>query len=113
MYTKSCGLDIVFISWGHDDYIYLVSSEGESNYITITRSVHHPIPFYALCKSEEYKHLMKNEDRENMKWLKVFNKCDLYSKRKIRSKHTTTYGHTVAGLLTNKNVKSERQDVNP
>ncbi|EFH66318.1 hypothetical protein ARALYDRAFT_888833 [Arabidopsis lyrata subsp. lyrata] len=43
----------------------------------------------ALCKSEEYKHLMKNEDRENMKWLKVFNKCDLYSKRKIRSKHVS------------------------
>lgn len=38
----------------------------------------------ALHKSEAYKHLMNNEDRENMKWLKVFNKYDLYSKSKVR-----------------------------
>lgn len=38
----------------------------------------------ALHKSEAYKHLMNEEDRENMKWLKVFNKYDLYSKSKVR-----------------------------
>lgn len=27
---------------------------------------------------------MNDEDRENMKWLKVFNKYDLYSKSKVR-----------------------------
>ncbi|CAH8252312.1 unnamed protein product [Arabidopsis lyrata] len=30
MYTKSCGLDIVFISWGHDDYIYLILKESQT-----------------------------------------------------------------------------------
>ena len=29
---------------------------------------------------------MNDEDRENMKWLKVFNKFDLYSKSKVRIK---------------------------
>ncbi|CAF2153294.1 unnamed protein product [Brassica napus] len=42
------------------------------------------VGFAALHKSEAYKHLMNNEDRENMKWLKVFNKYDLYGKSKVR-----------------------------
>ncbi|KAH0863973.1 hypothetical protein HID58_081184 [Brassica napus] len=40
--------------------------------------------FYTLHKSEAYEHLVNDEDRENMKWLKVFNIYDLYSKSKVR-----------------------------
>ncbi|KAK6125151.1 hypothetical protein DH2020_041117 [Rehmannia glutinosa] len=57
VYEKGCGLDNVFMSWGHDDYMYL---------------------------SGAYKHLMNEEDEENLKWLKIFNKYDLYSKSKVR-----------------------------
>ncbi|KAG4199190.1 hypothetical protein ERO13_A05G132700v2 [Gossypium hirsutum] len=40
--------------------------------------------FYALHKSGAYRHLMNEEDTENMKWLQIFNKYDLYSKSKVR-----------------------------
>nr|XP_025644040.1 inositol oxygenase 2 isoform X2 [Arachis hypogaea] len=39
--------------------------------------------FYALHKEGAYAHLMNDEDRENLKWLHVFNKYDLYSKSKV------------------------------
>ena len=29
-------------------------------------------------------YLMNEEDRENLKWLQIFNKYDLYSKSKVR-----------------------------
>ncbi|CAI9766109.1 unnamed protein product [Fraxinus pennsylvanica] len=35
-------------------------------------------------ESGAYKHLMNKEDMENLEWLKIFNKYDLYSKSKIR-----------------------------
>ncbi|KAL6221046.1 hypothetical protein ACLB2K_008798 [Fragaria x ananassa] len=40
--------------------------------------------FYPLHKSGAYKHLMNEEDKENLKWLNIFNKYDLYSKSKVR-----------------------------
>ncbi|KAL3625124.1 hypothetical protein CASFOL_030578 [Castilleja foliolosa] len=40
--------------------------------------------FYALHRSGAYKHLMNEEDEENLKWLQIFNKYDLYSKSKVR-----------------------------
>ncbi|XP_075075024.1 putative inositol oxygenase isoform X2 [Nicotiana tabacum] len=39
--------------------------------------------FYALHRSGAYKHLMNEEDKENLKWLHIFNKYDLYSKSKV------------------------------
>ncbi|XP_022777209.1 inositol oxygenase 1-like isoform X3 [Durio zibethinus] len=40
--------------------------------------------FYALHRLGAYKHLMNEEDVENLKWLEIFNKYDLYSKSKVR-----------------------------
>ncbi|PQP95371.1 inositol oxygenase 1-like isoform X2 [Prunus yedoensis var. nudiflora] len=40
--------------------------------------------FYALHRAGAYTHLMNAEDIENLKWLKIFNKYDLYSKSKVR-----------------------------
>ncbi|XP_024008486.1 inositol oxygenase 1 isoform X2 [Eutrema salsugineum] len=84
IYTEGCGLDNVFMSWGHDDYMYLVAKENETTLPSASLFIIRYHSFYALHKSEAYKHLMNNEDRENMKWLKVFNKYDLYSKSKFR-----------------------------
>nr|CAB3503385.1 unnamed protein product [Digitaria exilis] len=57
VYSEGCGLDKVLMSWGHDDYMYLHGA---------------------------YMHLMNDEDKENLKWLHVFNKYDLYSKSNVR-----------------------------
>ncbi|URE14324.1 F-box protein [Musa troglodytarum] len=40
--------------------------------------------FYPLHKHGAYQYLMNEEDKENLKWLHVFNKYDLYSKSKVR-----------------------------
>ncbi|VVA99624.1 unnamed protein product [Arabis nemorensis] len=84
IYTEGCGLDNVFMSWGHDDYMYLVAKENQTTLPSAGLFIIRYHSFYALHKSEAYKHLMNDEDKENMKWLKVFNKYDLYSKSKVR-----------------------------
>ncbi|KFK43697.1 hypothetical protein AALP_AA1G161300 [Arabis alpina] len=84
MYTEGCGLDNVLMSWGHDDYMYLVAKENQTTLPSAGLFIIRYHSFYALHKSEAYKHLMNDEDKENMEWLKVFNKYDLYSKSKVR-----------------------------
>ncbi|KAL2229046.1 UNVERIFIED_CONTAM: Inositol oxygenase 1 [Sesamum indicum] len=39
---------------------------------------------HAMHKAGAYTHLMNEEDRKNLEWLKIFNKYDLYSKSKVR-----------------------------
>ncbi|KAK8706989.1 hypothetical protein V6N13_058058 [Hibiscus sabdariffa] len=40
-------------------------------------------PELALHKEEAYMQFLNDEDKENMKWLRIFNKYDLYSKSKV------------------------------
>ncbi|KAG2256917.1 hypothetical protein Bca52824_076211 [Brassica carinata] len=86
IYTEGCGLarDNVFMSWGRDDYMYLVAKEKQTTLPSAGLFIIRYHSFYALHKSEAYEHLVNDEDRENMKWLKVFNMYDLYSKSKVR-----------------------------
>lgn len=141
IYSKGCGLDNVMMSWGHDDYMYLVifctlsvkwlicncyfakfvwhklecqviinwsknmqvakenkttlpsaglfiiryhSFYGEKSYyyghpmlnllnwIVLTNLTNIPIYIAALHKAGAYKHLMNEEDNENLKWLNIF-----------------------------------------
>ncbi|KAL6585103.1 Inositol oxygenase 1 [Orobanche minor] len=84
VYEKRCGLDNVFMSWGHDDYMYMVAKENRSTLPSSGLFIIRYHSFYALHRSGAYKHLMNEEDEENLKWLKIFNKYDLYTKSKIR-----------------------------
>ncbi|KAL3618010.1 hypothetical protein CASFOL_038331 [Castilleja foliolosa] len=84
VYEKGCGLNNVFMSWGHDDYMYLVAKENKSTLPSAGLFVIRYHSFYALHRSGAYKHLMNEEDEENLKWLQIFNKYDLYSKSKVR-----------------------------
>ncbi|XP_006353509.1 inositol oxygenase 4-like [Solanum tuberosum] len=84
VYEEGCGLDKVVMSWGHDDYMYLVSKENETTLPSAALFVIRYHSFYALHRSGAYTHLMNEEDKENMKWLNIFNKYDLYSKSKVR-----------------------------
>ncbi|KAA8523206.1 hypothetical protein F0562_009629 [Nyssa sinensis] len=83
IYSEGCGLDNVMISWGHDDYMYLVAKENGTTLPSAGLFIIRYHSFYALHRSEAYKHLMNEEDVENLKWLKIFNKYDLYSKSKV------------------------------
>ncbi|KAI7748106.1 hypothetical protein M8C21_007836 [Ambrosia artemisiifolia] len=84
IYSEGCGLENVVISWGHDDYMYLVAKENGSTLPEAGLFIIRYHSFYPLHRSGAYKHLMNEEDAENLKWLQIFNKYDLYSKSKSR-----------------------------
>nr|GMD60584.1 Inositol oxygenase 1 [Ipomoea batatas] len=84
VYEEGCGLDKVLMSWGHDDYMYLVAKQNGTTLPSAALFIIRYHSFYALHREGAYTHLMNEEDKENMKWLKIFNKYDLYSKSKVR-----------------------------
>ncbi|PIN01212.1 Aldehyde reductase [Handroanthus impetiginosus] len=84
VYQEGCGLDNVVMSWGHDDYMYLVAKENGTTLPSAALFIIRYHSFYPLHRAGAYTHLMNEEDKENLNWLKIFNKYDLYSKSKVR-----------------------------
>ncbi|GER51394.1 inositol oxygenase [Striga asiatica] len=84
IYQEGCGLEDVFMSWGHDDYMYLVAKENGTTLPSAALFIVRYHSFYPLHKAGAYTHLMNEEDKENLKWLHIFNQYDLYSKSKVR-----------------------------
>ncbi|PHN04030.1 inositol oxygenase family protein [Flavilitoribacter nigricans] len=81
IYDEHCGLDNVLMSWGHDEYIYHVMKDylpEEGLYMLRYHS------FYAQHREGAYDHLMNEHDHELFKWVKIFNKYDLYTKSPVR-----------------------------
>jgi inositol oxygenase len=80
IYQPNCGLDNVVMSWGHDEYMYQVcvgngcTLPEEGLYIIRFHS------FYSHHQSGAYNHLLNEKDQRMLKWLKEFQRCDLYSK---------------------------------
>jgi inositol oxygenase len=77
IYEKGCGLRNVQMSWGHDEYVYQMLKDylpEEGLYMLRFHS------FYAWHREGEYDYLMDDHDREMLKWVKLFNPYDLYSK---------------------------------
>lgn len=77
IYTPHCGLENVYMSWGHDEYLYSVVKNylpDEASYIIRYHS------FYAAHKENEYDYLMNDYDKSMIHWLKLFSNYDLYSK---------------------------------
>lgn len=76
-YTPNCGLRNVNMSWGHDEYVYQMMKDylPESGLYMLR---YHS--FYAWHREGAYEHLLDDHDREMLKWVKLFNPYDLYSK---------------------------------
>ena len=77
IYDEGCGLDNVLMSWGHDEYLYQVVREYipiEAQYMIRFHS------FYAAHREREYEYLMDDQDREMFRWVRKFNRYDLYTK---------------------------------
>ncbi|KAI8638906.1 inositol oxygenase, partial [Parasitella parasitica] len=77
IYSPHCGLDNVHLSYGHDEYLYHVVKDylpAEAAYIIRYHS------FYSCHTGGEYSWLLNEHDVEMMKWVKIFNQYDLYSK---------------------------------
>jgi inositol oxygenase len=77
IYEAGCGLDRVHMSWGHDEYLYhVVKNHLPDEGLAMIR--YHS--FYAAHREGEYTHLMNDDDRRRMEWVRAFNPYDLYSK---------------------------------
>lgn len=77
IYSRHCGLEQVHMSWGHDEYLSHVTKPYlpvEAQYMIRYHS------FYAGHREGEYRHLMNARDEEMFKWVRAFNRFDLYSK---------------------------------
>jgi inositol oxygenase len=77
IYEPNCGLRNVDMSWGHDEYIYQILKDylpEEGLYMLRYHS------FYSWHRENAYEHLLDDHDRTMLKWVKLFNPYDLYSK---------------------------------
>ena len=77
VYKEGCGLRNVDMSWGHDEYVYQMMKNylpEEGLYMLRYHS------FYAWHREAEYGNLLDDHDKEMLKWVKLFNPYDLYSK---------------------------------
>ncbi len=77
VYKPNCGLRNVTMSWGHDEYVYNIAKDSlpeEGLYMLRYHS------FYPWHKEGAYDYLLDEHDRNMLKWVKLFNPYDLYSK---------------------------------
>mmetsp|Transcript_15019 Transcript_15019/g.13482 ORF Transcript_15019/g.13482 Transcript_15019/m.13482 type:complete len:321 (-) Transcript_15019:83-1045(-) len=80
VYSEKIGLENIYLSWSHDEYLYNIA-KNQSN-----------LPFEALCMLRyhsfypwhtggDYMYLCNDKDiKVALKWTKIFNTFDLYSK---------------------------------
>ncbi|KAJ0089644.1 hypothetical protein Patl1_13399 [Pistacia atlantica] len=87
IYTENCGLENVTMSWGHDEYMYLVAKGNKTTLPPAALFIIRFHSFYAMHRSGAYSFLMNDEDKEMLNWLHVFNK----SKIKINQEEVKSY----------------------
>ncbi len=80
IYDAGCGVENVYLSWGHDEYLYLVTK----NYLpqeALWMIRYHSC--YSIHREGAYRHLMNEQDEEMLRWVSAFNPYDLYSKCEV------------------------------
>lgn len=80
IYEPHCGLDKLMFAWGHDEYMYRMLV---ANQCTIPREGLDMIRYhsaYPMHDKGAYKHLLRPEDEERLRWVQLFNRFDLYTK---------------------------------
>jgi inositol oxygenase len=81
IYQEHCGLDQLYLSWGHDEYLYhVVKDYLPAPALSMIR--YHSC--YPVHRHGAYQHLMNHQDHEMVKWVNEFNRFDLYTKRNER-----------------------------
>ena len=82
IYQYGCGLDNLYISYGHDEYLYNILKYNKNKhlirdkYLDIIR--YHS--FYPWHTENDYYYFMNEKDKTTLKNIKIFNEFDLYSK---------------------------------
>lgn len=80
VYEPNCGLRNVTMSWGHDEYVYHMLKDYLPEPGLYMLRYH---SFYAWHREGGYSYLLDDHDRELLKWVKLFNRYDLYSKSPV------------------------------
>lgn len=81
VYSPGCGLDALTLSWGHDEYMYLVARDYLPEPALAMIRYH---SFYPGHSTPAYAHLMNARDEETLDWVRRFNQYDLYTKHDER-----------------------------
>ncbi|XP_047470205.1 inositol oxygenase-like [Penaeus chinensis] len=81
IYEPNCGLDKVYMSWGHDEYLYHVLKHNKSTLPEEGLYMIRYHSFYPWHTGGDYMHLCDNRDMEMLPWIREFNKFDLYTKK--------------------------------
>ncbi|PVG01334.1 DUF706-domain-containing protein, partial [Serendipita vermifera] len=79
IYEEGCGMENIMISWGHDEYMYLVAKK----FSTIPKEGLAMIrfhSFYPWHRENAYSQFMQPSDHELLKAVREFNPYDLYTK---------------------------------
>ncbi|KAK3985752.1 inositol oxygenase 1 [Cladorrhinum sp. PSN332] len=79
VYEPGCGVDRLMMSWGHDEYLYLVLRDQSTLPEEALAMVRYH-SFYAWHKEGAYREFMAEGDEELLRAVKSFNPYDLYSK---------------------------------
>ncbi len=79
IYTPSCGLDNIMLSWGHDEYLYhIVKDQSTLPDEALAMIRYHS--FYPWHSAGAYTEFMNEKDEAMLQAVKAFNPYDLYSK---------------------------------
>jgi len=80
IYQKNCGIMNLHMSFGHDEYLYQVLAHNKTNLPLEAMYILRFHSFYPLHHEGAYMQFMTSVDEEMLKWIKTFNRFDLYSK---------------------------------
>jgi inositol oxygenase len=80
IYKPNCGLDNLNMSWGHDEYMFMVCQHNNCRIPLEGLNVIRFHSFYPWHKENAYEHLMQDSDYELRNLVHKFSTCDLYSK---------------------------------
>lgn len=80
IYLENCGLDEVYLSYGHDEYMYQTLIHNKCIIPDIGLKIIRYHSFYAWHKEGAYEYLESKKDLEVKKWCHIFSVSDLYTK---------------------------------
>lgn len=80
VYEPACGMSNLMMSWGHDEYMYQMLKANGSTLPECGLNMVRFHSCYPWHEKRAYTQFEAPEDAETMRWVKEFNKFDLYSK---------------------------------
>lgn len=79
IYSPGCGLDNIMLSWGHDEYLYMVVKDQSTLPQEALAMIRYH-SFYPWHSAGAYHEFMNEHDLKMLEAVKAFNPYDLYSK---------------------------------